>query len=217
MQEIPMIVKKAKNIIKKIIKPTDRTEKYWKKAASKDIESVMESICDQFDKKTFDTKKEALIFSQNIKLDKNMKVLDLACGMGRTCKWISPYVEEYVGVDFIPEMVKKAKEYNNEFKNARFIVNDGKSLNVLDAEYFDLAYSELAFQHMVKPIQELYVKAIFRVLKKDGVFYVQIPRLEYYNDKTYSRTKEETDQLFQKFSVTYENTSDAYYYIKAKK
>jgi len=212
-----MIVKKAKNIIKKIIKPTDRTEKYWKKAASKDIESVMESICDQFDKKTFDTKKEALIFSQNIKLDKNMKVLDLACGMGRTCKWISPYVEEYVGVDFIPEMVKKAKEYNNEFKNARFIVNDGKSLNVLDAEYFDLAYSELAFQHMVKPIQELYVKAIFRVLKKDGVFYVQIPRLEYYNDKTYSRTKEETDQLFQKFSVTYENTSDAYYYIKAKK
>ena len=29
--------------------------------------------------------------------------------------------------------------------------------------------------------------------------------------------KEETDELFQKFSVTYEDTSDAYYYIKAKK
>lgn len=69
-----------------MIKPTDRTEKYWKKAASKDVESVMESICDQSDKKTFDTKKEALIFSQNIKFDKNMKILDLACGMGRTCK-----------------------------------------------------------------------------------------------------------------------------------
>ena len=84
-------------------------------------------------------------------------------------------------------------------------------------DYFDLAYSELAFQHMLKPIQESYVKEIFRVLKKEGSFYVQIPRLEYYNDKTYSRTRKETDELFQEFSVTYEDTSDAYYYIKAKK
>lgn len=212
-----MIVKKIKSIIKKIIKPTDRTEKYWKKAANKDVESVMEAICDQFNKETFETKKEALIFSQNIRLDKKMKVLDLACGIGRTCKWIAPHVDEYVGVDFIPEMIEKAIEYNNEFKNTRFVRNDGKTLNVFNANYFDLAYSELSFQHMLKPIQESYVNEIFRVLKKEGLFYVQIPRLEYYKDKTYSRTKNETDKLFQKFSVTYEDTSDAYYYIKAKK
>jgi ubiquinone/menaquinone biosynthesis C-methylase UbiE len=212
-----VIIKKAKSAIKKIIKPTDRTEKYWRKAASKDVENVMEAICDQFDKATFETKKEALIFSQNIKLEKTMKVLDLACGMGRTCKWVAPYVDEYTGIDFIPEMIKKAKEYNSKFENARFVVNDGRSLNVLNANHFDLAYSELAFQHMLKPIQESYVKEIFRVLKKDGSFYVQIPRLEYYNDKTYSRTKSETDKMFQEFSVTYEDISDAYYYIKAKK
>ena len=201
-----------------MIRPTDRTKKYWKKvAASKDVESVMEAICDQFDKETFETKKETLIFSQNIKLDKKMKVLDLACGMGRTCKWVAPYVDEYVGIDFIPEMIKKAKEYNREFKNARFVVNDGKTLNILNVDYFDLTYSELAFQHMLKPVQESYVNEVFRVLKKGGLFYVQIPRLEYYNDKTYSRTKKETDELFQKFSVTYENISDAYYNIKAKK
>jgi ubiquinone/menaquinone biosynthesis C-methylase UbiE len=212
-----MIIKKVKSVIKKMIKPTDRTEKYWRKAAHKNVESVMEAICDQFNKEMFETKKEALIFSQNIKLDKKIKVLDLACGMGRTCKWVAPHVDEYVGVDFIPEMIEKAKEYNNEFNNARFVVNDGKTLNVLTADYFDLAYSELAFQHMLKPVQESYVNEIFRVLKKDGLFYVQIPRLEYYNDKTYSRTKKETDELFQKFSVMYEDISDAYYYIKAKK
>ena len=212
-----MIIKKVKSIIKKIIKPTDRTEKYWKKAASKDVESVMEAICDNFDMDTFETKKEALIFSQNIKLDKKMKVLDLACGMGRTCKWVAPYVDEYVGVDFIPEMIKKAKEYNSEFKNARFVVNDGKTLNVLNVDYFDLIYSELAFQHMLKSVQESYVNEIFRVLKKDGLFHVQIPRLEYYNNKTYSRTKKETDELFKRFTVTYEDITDAYYYIRAKK
>jgi ubiquinone/menaquinone biosynthesis C-methylase UbiE len=212
-----MIIKKAKYVIKKMIKSTDRTEKYWKKAARKDVESVMEAICDQFDRETFEIKKEALIFSQNIKLDKKMKILDLACGIGRTCKWVAPHVDEYIGIDFIPEMIKKAREYNSEFENAKFVVNDGKTLNVLNADYFDLAYSELAFQHMLKPVQESYVNEIFQVLKKDGLFYVQIPRLEYYNDKTYSRTKKETDELFQKFSFTYEDTTDAYYYIKAKK
>jgi len=212
-----LIVNKIKSIVKKRIKPTDRTEKYWKKAASRDVENVMESICDKFDKKTFNTKKEALIFSQNIKLDTNMKVLDLACGMGRTCKWVAPHVYEYVGVDFIPEMINKAKEYNNKFENARFVVNDGKTLNVLEHEYFDLAYSELAFQHMLKPVQESYVKDLQKVLKKNGLFYVQIPKLEFYKDSSYSRTRKETDDLFMNFETKYENESPAYYYIRVRK
>lgn len=71
-------------------------------------------------------------------------------------------------------MIRKAKEYNNKFKNAKFVVNDGKSLNVLDSDYFDLdyfdlAYSELAFQHMLRPIQESHVREILRVLKKEWI------------------------------------------------
>jgi len=209
--------KKAKALVRRRLKPTDRTEKYWKKAASKDIESVMESICDQFDRKTFGERKEALIFSQKVKLNKEMKVLDLACGMGRTCKWVSPHVKEYWGVDFIPEMIEKAKKYNSDFTNAKYLVNNGTTLNILDDEYFDLAYSELAFQHMLKPVQESYVRELHRVLKKGGLFYVQIPRIEYYNDASYSRTKEETDQLFSQFTITYENEYAAYYYIRAEK
>ena len=115
------------------------------------------------------------------------------------------------------EMIEKAKEYNRDFTNAKFLVNDGTTLNILDDEYFDLAYSELAFQHMLKPVQESYVKDLHRVLKKGGLFYVQIPRIEYYNDESYSRTKKETDQLFSQFTVTYENEFPAYYYIRAEK
>lgn len=212
-----MIIKNVKSSIKKLIRPTDRTKKYWTNAANADVENVMMSICDKFDQNDFETKKDSLIFTQNIKLDKGMKVLDLACGMGRTCRWVAPYVGEYIGADFIPEMIEKAKQYNVAFKNARFVKNDGKTLNEFDKDYFDLVYSELSFQHMNKPIQESYVKEIFRVLKCDGLFYVQIPRLEFYKDKTYSRTKKETDELFKKFSVEYEDTTDAYYFIKAKK
>jgi len=211
------VLKKVRGILRKKLKSNDRTKKYWEKAGNKDIESVMEFICDKFDRETFETKKESLIFSQKIKLDKEMRVLDLACGIGRTCRWVAPFVKEYVGVDFIPETIEKAKEYNKEISNAEFHVNDGQSIKIFDDESFDLAYSELAFQHMLKPIQESYIKELRRVLKKGGLFYVQIPRLEYYNDSSYSRTRKETDQLFKEFSIIYENEAPAYYYIRAQK
>lgn len=210
------MLSKIKKFLKKN-RPTDRTRKYWENAAIKPVESVMESICDKYDRETFETKKESLIFSEKIQLLPNMKILDLACGMGRTCKWVAPQVKEYVGVDFIPDMIKKAREYNSEYTNVKFFVNDGKTLNIFESDTFDLVYSELAFQHFLKPIQESYTKEVKRVLKNKGLFYVQIPRLEYYKDDSYSRTRKETDDLFGDFSVEYVKESPAYYYVKARK
>lgn len=209
-----------KNIAKKILRknrPTDRTKEYWQNAATKSVEDVMESICDKYDKETFESKKEGLIFSQKMQLTPDIRILDLACGMGRTCKWVAPYVKEYVGVDFIPEMIQKAKDYNSQFTNAKFFVNDGQTLNIFEDENFDIVYSELAFQHMLKDIQESYVKEVNRILKKNGVFYVQLPRIEYYKDSSYARTKAEVDKMFEGFDVLYTNEVPAYYYIKATK
>jgi ubiquinone/menaquinone biosynthesis C-methylase UbiE len=152
-----------------------------------------------------------------MQLTPDIRILDLACGMGRTCRWVAPKVKEYVGVDFIPEMIEKAKAYNSQINNAKFLVNDGKTLNIFEDESFDIIYSELAFQHMVKPIQESYVNEIHRVLKNNGLFYVQLPRIEFYKDPSYARTKEEVDELFKDFKVTYTDISPAYYYIQATK
>jgi len=210
------MIKEIKRFLKRN-KPTDRTKKYWENAAKKSVESVMESICDQFDKETFESKKESLIFSQKMQLTPDIRILDLACGMGRTCRWVAPKVKEYVGVDFIPEMIEKAKAYNSEINNAKFLVNDGKTLNIFEDENFDIIYCELAFQHMLKSIQESYMNDIHRVLKNNGLFYVQLPRFEFYKDPSYARTKEEVDELFKDFKVTYADISPAYYYIKATK
>jgi len=135
-----------------IRKPTDRTRKYWKNVANQDIEKTMFYICDGFDKKSFCEKPIGFV---NIlkKLDlENKIVMDLACGIGRTCKWISPQVKQYVGVDFILEMIEKAKSYNSNFKNAKFYVNDGKTLKNFQDKTYDLIFCELAFQHMLKQI-----------------------------------------------------------------
>ena len=207
---------------------TDRTEEYWKIESAKSVESVMESICDQYDPKTFETKKEGVLFSQNIKLDERMTVLDLACGMGRTCRWVAPFVRKYIGVDFMEDMIIKARVYNEKFHNVEFITNNGRDLANLPSETFDLVYCDLAFQHMVKPIQQSYVDEVYRVMKKGGLFYVQIAKFDYYKKtcddaKNFANTKEEVDKMFQKFSNdrhfghTYTEISDAYFFIKAVK
>ena len=100
-----------KRFVKKIIKgdqPTNRTREYWEREASKPVETVIKRICTDFDRESFETKKESLIFFMEIPFNSELKVLDLACGMGRTCKWVAPKVREYVGADFIPEMIEKA-------------------------------------------------------------------------------------------------------------
>ncbi|MDE1868106.1 MAG: methyltransferase domain-containing protein, partial [Thaumarchaeota archaeon] len=97
--------------------PTDRTKEYWAEAAKGPLEKTIEKICDGFDRETFATKKDSILFFLDIPLLPEFVVLDLACGIGRTCKWVSPKVKQYVGVDFIPDMIEKAKEYNKQYPN----------------------------------------------------------------------------------------------------
>jgi ubiquinone/menaquinone biosynthesis C-methylase UbiE len=203
-------------------KMTDRDKKYWETAAKSDIETTMEKICDGFTKKDFESVKDSMIFYLDIPLNHEDIVLDLACGIGRTCRWVSPKVNTYIGIDFIPEMIIKAREFNKEFPNAVFVMNDGKTIPLADG-MFDTIYCEIAFQHMRKSIQESYVSEIYRVLKPGGKFYAQIPRLSHYKDPSYARTDEEIKQLLSKFTVKYygdeinNNRYAPYYVIQATK
>ncbi len=202
-------------------KATDRTFQYWNNIANKDLSIVMEGICDGFTHKDFSEKQDTILNYFNINLDYNYVVLDLACGIGRTCKWIAPKVKKYFGVDFVPEMINKAIEYNKEYNNAQFYVNDGKTLSIFDDKTFDIIYCEIAFQHMVKEIQKSYVSEIFRTLKIGGVFYGQIPKFEFYKDDSYALKQNEVVKLLEAFNVTWLNINrkeyNAYYLFKAEK
>ena len=212
---------KIKSIAKKILgrdKIKSIGKEYWENAAKGNVEKTMNKICDGFDRSAFETKKESIVFLEEFKLSNDLVVLELACGMGRTCRWVSPHVKEYVGVDFIPEMIEKAKQYNQNYTNARFVVNDGKTLSMFSNETFDLVYCEIAFQHMTKDIQESYINEVNRILKKKGVFFVQLPRMEYYNDPVFAFFKNEVISILEKFdNVEFLEILPAYYHIKAKK
>ena len=201
--------------------PNDRTYEYWKKAAEGDFAKVMKKICDGYSQNEFNLKKDSIIFTLDIKFTKEDVVLDLGCGIGRTCKWVAPYVKKYIGIDFIPEMIKKARIHNKEFQNAEFIVNDGRRFGNIWGNSVNIVYCELAFQHMLKPVQKAYVKEINRILKPNGKLYGQLPQLSYYKDDTYSLTLEEAKELLKDFNVTwiqtYSEYTYPYYYFKAVK
>lgn len=207
-----------KKILKKN-KHTDRTKEYWKKAASGNDDKTIEYICDGYTREDFEKSKDSIVFHAKIPLTTDIVIIDLACGMGRLCHFIAPHVKKYIGIDFIPEMIKRAIEYNKSYTNAQFYVNDGKTLQMISDEEIDIGFCELAFQHMPKDVQDSYVKEMWRILRFDGSFYVQIPRMEFFKDITYARTSDEIKKMFDGFEVSeipyFRN--DAYALLKAVK
>jgi ubiquinone/menaquinone biosynthesis C-methylase UbiE len=215
-----MILEKIRKIARKILgrdKIKSIGKEYWEKAASGSEAKAMNRICDGFDKKDFETKKQSLIFMKEFQVSSQDEILELACGMGRTCRWIAPKVKQYTGVDFIPQMIERAKSYNSSFSNAKFVLNDGRTLKIFNDNTFDFVYCELAFQHMTKDVQQSYTDEVYRVLKKGGTFFVDLPKIEFYKDPTFALSKEEANNLLQKYKITHISDSPAYYVIMAKK
>ena len=181
--------------------PADRTltREYWVEAAAAPDEETINAICDGCDPHEFG-EQAASRLPLYADLRGDMAVLDLCCGMGRTCRHVAPLVKEYHGVDFAEGMIAKAREYNAGVPNATFHVNDGNSLGGFADGTFDLVYCELAYQHMPKRTQAAYTSEVLRVLRSGGLFFAQLPRAEFYEGAEYALDEGEIRRLFSGFA-----------------
>jgi SAM-dependent methyltransferase len=195
--------------------PDNTTHKYWERVAK---ENPYAAICTGWDAEKFDSEADNPIIGSEL-FEKEKTVLDVACGIGRMAKFISPRAKKYVGVDFSAGMIEKAKERYNDYPNVEFFHNDGRSLAMLDNDTFDLAVCYLAFQHMEKAITKLYVDEVHRVLKPGGIFVSQIPRLDYYKDDKFAFLKSEVDGLFDRYTnyIFRQESGPAYFIIQGTK
>ena len=171
--------------------PADRSlaKRYWEEAAGGSVESTVDAICDGFSVDQF--RSGGGVHFGMSELGPRMVVLDLACGMGRTCRQVAKAVAEYHGVDFVPGMIAKAREHNRGVRNATFHVNDGRTLGGFADGMFDVVYSELAFQHMPRPVQRSYAAEAARVLRDGGRFFAQLPRSDFYAGAEYALSEGE--------------------------
>lgn len=152
-----------------------------------------------------------------LKTKKVINFLDLGCGVGRIARHVSPYVDNYTGIDVSTEMITVAQEYHKSFTNVKFIATNGKDLSIFDDNTFQLIYHCLVFQHIPKEYIISYFKDGWRVLTDDGIFYcLNIPRREKYENGF------KTDELMELISPLYDITIivvNEYYfhYILTKK
>jgi ubiquinone/menaquinone biosynthesis C-methylase UbiE len=197
-------------------RPEDTSVKFWEKAAK---ENPYTAICTGWDVAKFDNESiEDNKFPIPSLLTSDRTVLDVACGIGRRAKFISPHIKQYVGVDFSKHMIERAKERYKDHANVSFYVNDGKTLSMLDDNTFDVALCELAFQHMKKDTTRSYINEVYRVLKPNGIFISDVPVFDYYKSEIFSFTNEENDKLFSKYSkIEYLNRGPAYFHMKVTK
>lgn len=100
-------------------------------------------------------------------LPKKAKILDLGCGSGRDAKIFADKGFNIVGIDLSREMIASAKK---KVKNAEFEV-----MNILRLKFkeniFDGVWANASLLHIPKKDIAKVIKAIYRSLKENGIFY----------------------------------------------
>jgi len=108
--------------------------------------------------------------------EKDWKVLDIGCGIGRMMSTFSDKFKQIDGVDFSESMIEFSKDYLKDYKNCNTYLNNGYDLSQLEDNSYDLVYSIITFQHISKDLVNSYIKEILRVLKDSKYISLQFVR-----------------------------------------
>ena len=100
-------------------------------------------------------------------LNKDMEVLELACGSGQLSFSLSKHTKSWIGTDFSEQMILEAMK-RGEYENLAFEIADATSLNFVDGE-FDCVVIANALHIMPNPDKAM--KEIYRVLKSNGILF----------------------------------------------
>jgi ubiquinone/menaquinone biosynthesis C-methylase UbiE len=106
---------------------------------------------------------------------KQMRVLEIGCGVGRVTRALGEVFGEVHGVDVSGEMIRQARESAAGISNIHFHQNNGKDLEVIGNIPFDFAFSSIVFQHIPsRDVIESYVREVGRLLLAGRLFKFQV-------------------------------------------
>lgn len=104
------------------------------------------------------------ITAQKILQYKPESLIDICCGTGNQLKHLTNKGIGLTGIDNSPQMLKNAKGLNCYLQDATDIK--------LPEESFDMALIQLALHEKTPDIQQKIVSEIYRIVKKDGYFFI---------------------------------------------
>ena len=116
-------------------------------------------------------------------------VLDLACGDGKLCEFIS---NPLIGVDYSPTSIKlNRKFYKNRYK--KLIVGDMREMEKIANEIgkVDIIVCSLSFMYLIPKDLEMCLTELKKILNKDGKIIFTYPNVSRY--RTANKTSAEID------------------------
>ncbi len=106
---------------------------------------------------------------------RQLRLLELGCGIGRMTKPLADVFGEVVGVDVSAEMISLARLRLAGVPNARVEVNNGTDLGSFEDDSFDVCFSFIVLQHIPeRSVIERYIVEMARVLRRGGVAKFQV-------------------------------------------
>jgi len=106
---------------------------------------------------------------------KQMRVLEIGCGVGRVTRALGRIFGEVHAVDVSGEMVERARKAVAGMPHVHIYQNNGYDLSVIPPLEFDFAYSFIVFQHIPsREIIENYVREAARLLRPGALFKFQV-------------------------------------------
>lgn len=102
---------------------------------------------------------------------KDLRLLEIGCGIGRMTRHLAGIFGEVYGVDVSAEMIRQAKARLQDLANVSLFETNGVDFALFPEAFFDLAFSAYVFQHI--PSAEIIASNIvdgLRVLKPGGLF-----------------------------------------------
>lgn len=139
-----------------------------------------ESISGEYAKRDYLEGAESAIIKKFGSRFKEMDVLDMGVGGGRTTKYFAPLARSYIGADYAPNMIAKCKvKYRGKYS---FMESDVRSMNMFGGNMFDFvlfSYNGIdSFSHEDRLAA---LKEIRRVLRSNGYFYFSSHNLNWEN------------------------------------
>lgn len=100
-------------------------------------------------------------------------VLELGCGIGRIGRELAPLCKSWTGVDISENMIDFASQRLTGQTNVTFHKLNRTSLDMLEDNSIDKAYSIAVFCHMDKEDLYLYMQELNRVVRPGGTIFVE--------------------------------------------
>lgn len=145
--------------------------KNWDEISDKYYDEVISPLKNSINKPLFEDLKKFK--------GKNLKVIELGCGIGEMVPTLEEHFGEVTVLDFSPKMVEIARERNKNAKKTKFLVRDMTDLSEF-AGQFDVAVAVNSFLASDMVVLSKMINQAASVLKPGGVLLAIIPSIESY-------------------------------------